>query len=778
MLVALRERAGLTQEELAERAGISPHAISALERGTRTRPYPHTVRSLADALALTDDERARLVGAVPTRARAETAPRGSLTAPPDPPVAVARPAGLVIPPTRLFGRTGDIAAVAALARSGARLVTLTGPGGVGKTRLLAAVSEELAGDHVDGVVQIALASLTDASEVVPTIGRALGLAGSQGADALEAVESHLAELDLLLVLDNAEHLLSAAGEIGRLVARCSRLTVLVSSRSPLRVRGEREHAVLPLALPAAGARTVDDLAASPAGALVLDRSRDLALHHEPDADDVAALAELCRRLAGLPLALELATSRLRSLPPTVLLERLDDVALTSGARDLPPRQRTMRATLDWSHGLLDAEQQALFAMLGVFRSGATLEDVELVAEATGTVARRSVVVLLEQLVEHSLVVVRPGVDRRHRYDLLEPVAQYARTLLVGPGAVAAARAHAAVYARLAEAAAVGYERHEQVTWLARAAADDANLVVAIKRALDLGDAETAARITWSMWLCWWLRGQVAVGRRWAERCLEHELAPTLLGRVRLAAATMSYAGGDFVASAGHWAEADQLGTLHADLELGCKARAGLGLAALAAGDLESAAARFSEALPLCRDAGEAGVWMQSLTHVWLGTVVLLQGDPAAATGHVERGLALAQARGDRLTTYVARYNLARTAVAADDLGLARDHLHEGIRLSEQTNDLANLAYFLDSLAVVESAVGRHDRVPVLLAAARSLRSSVGANVYAYYLPDDALRDRAEASARAELGDDDYDDAADLARSMPPETIVRFALSTG
>ena len=776
LLRDLRERAGLTQEELAERAGLTPHAVSALERGARTRPYPHTVRSLAEALGVSEAERTALVASVPRR-------RGTAlttTLPPAPrqgqnggPLL---PPGLLVPPTELYGRGPDVAAVAGMARSDSRLITLTGPGGVGKTRLAAAVSDRLAGDYQDGVVQVSLAPLAEADAVVPTVGRALGLTNGDGPDALRAVATHLHPLRLLLVLDNFEHLLSAATDVGHLVAACPGLTVLVSSRSPLRLRSEREYAVAPLALPAVDVATTEELAASPAGALLLDRARAVVPRLEPTGDDVRALAELCRRLAGLPLAIELAGAHLRVLDPPTLLERLNDVMATSSARDLPERQRTMRATLDWSYGLLRDEQQRLFRLLGVFRGGATLDVVEAVAGETGTVPSGSVLAVLSELVEHSLVVTRAGADGRHRYDLLEPVAQYARSLLVGEESVAAARAHARVFLELAELAAVGYERADQVAWLARTEAEEANLLVAADRSLDLADVPTAGRISWSLWLYWWLRGQVHVGRRRAEQILAAGgLSPSLLGRVRLTAATMSYAGGDLEASAAHWAEAYRVGVQDGDPEVSCKAAAGIGLAALGTGDVTTAGRQFREALVAGDEAGEAGVWLRSLAHVWLGTVLLLGSDHAAAVAQIEQGLELARGRGDRLSTYIALYNLSLVAIAQGDHDRARDHLEEGIRLSEQTQDMANLAYFLEGLAVVEGAGRRHHRVAGLLGAALGLRETVGANVYGYYVPDESLRAAAEEAARSALGDDAYDDTADAGRALELPDVVRLGL---
>jgi predicted ATPase/transcriptional regulator with XRE-family HTH domain len=770
----LREHSGLTQEELAARAGLTPHAVSALERGTRTRPYPHTVRSLVGALGLSDEQRSSLIASVPTRRVVEPAPvRGQVVAE----AATIRHAGrLLVPPTRIYGRDEYVAAVVELIRSGARMVTLTGPGGVGKTRLAAATSAALAADYPDGVVQINLAVLVDPAALIPTIGCALGIAASDGPDALDIVTEHLQSQQLLLVLDNFEHLLTAAADIGRLSSLCPDLTVLISSRSPLRVRGEREHVVAPLDLPPTDATTVDELVGSAAGALVLDRSRQVT-QLDLDADDVAALSALCHRLAGLPLAIELATAHLRLLTPTALLHRLEDVTVAAGARDLPERQRTMRATLDWSYRLLEADQQKLFRLLGIFRAGAALDAVEDVIDLSGELPRREVLGLLELLAEHSLLSLNCGPDGRDRIVLLEPVAQYARSLLVGSEAVRVGQAHAQIYLRLAERAAKGYEGPDQVLWLARTQADEANILVAIDRSLDAADGDTAGRITWAMWLYWWLRSEPSVGRKRAEKCLEVDLSPAVLGRVHLAAATMSYASGDVNASREHWAEAFRLGSELGDTEVTRAGRAGSGLAALGAGDLDTAEKLFRDSLEIGRNDRGSGRWLRSLVHVWLGTVLLLKSDPAAAIEEIERGHRLARTQGDRLSTYVALYNLSQAAIALGNHHQARTHLTEGIALSQQTQDLANLAYFLDALAVVEAADAAPDRVAVLLGAAQTLRERVGAKVYGYYLPDESLRAAAERQTRAALGEDAFDDAVDAGRALDPDDSVRYALRT-
>lgn len=287
---------------------------------------------------------------------------------------------------------------------------------------------------------------------------------------------------------------------------------------------------------------------------------------------------------------------------------------------------------------------------------------------------------------------------------------------------------------------------------------------------------TAGLVTWSLWLYWWLRGQFTLGRRLAERCLDHPLPTHVRARVSLAAATMAYAGGDQAAAAGHWARAEALAGQIDDPHALALARGGTGLAALARGDLADAATCFSASLEVAGRAGEdAASWIVSLVHVWLGTVRLLQGDPAAAVASIEQGLSASHERGDRLTTYVALYNLAQAALALGEDAVARRHVETGLRLSGETGDLANLAYFAETLAVIEGRAGRPDRVAGLLGAAAGLRARVGADVYAYYLPDPALREAAEARAREGLGDQAFAEAHRHGEELGPGDVIALGL---
>ena len=768
MLRELRERAGLTQEELAERAGLTAYAVSALERGRRNRPYPHTVRSLATALGVTDQERVRLVSAVPRRA---TTGEAAVTDPsPEARRAPHQPAPVPVPATRLLGRDQDVVAVTALLmEEGQRLVTLTGTGGVGKTRLASAVAAGLDGSFPDGVVVVPLAPLTDAVSVLPAIARAVGASSTEGPGLPDVLVEHLRELRLLLVLDNLERLLDASEQVADLVAACPALAVLVTSRAPMRVRGEVEHPVPPLGLPH---RTdVAAVGGSAAGAVFLERARAVSPSFVLTPGNAQAVAEICRRLAGIPLALELAASRVRFLDPKALLERLDDAMARAGGRDLPARQQTMRATFDWSYDLLSPEEQRLLLRLSVFHGGCTLDAVEAVHDGD-----EEVLGVLEALVEHSLLTVRADEEGRVRFGLLEPVAQYAVGRMTPEQLAAARDAHAACYRAWAERAAPEYQAGDQVVWLDRSEREDANLNAAINWAVASGDGETAGRIGWSLWLYWWLRGRLAQGRRLMEQALPLEMPRLVRTRTQLTIACMSFSLGDLETAGSGWSAAEELSRQGGDGISKAGGIAGTGLVDLASGRLDSAQDCFVRALPHCEDQGIYGDWLQSLIWVWLGTVQLLQGDVDGAQEQARRGLASARRRGDRLTAYVALFNLSQVAIAQGRLDAAKEHLHEGIRLTQETGDLANLAYFLEALAVVEHERGNSQRVGVLLGAAETAREAVGGQVYGYYVPDEQLRKRCIEASRAVLGPDVYDDTLDAGRSLTPHEAITYALT--
>ncbi len=437
-----RIAAALSQEELAEKAGLSARGVSDLERGARTAPRLETVRLLADALGLEDHERAALIaarGAVPTDRPAT--PRAA---------DVARPP-LPAPPTSFVGRAGEAAAVVALlARDDVRLVTLTGPGGVGKTRLALRAAHELAAGFADGAAFIDLTPLTEPDLVAPTVATALGVRAAGDRPIAERLVEALRDRDLLLVLDNFEQVVEAAPLVAGLLAACPRLTALVTSREPLRLSAEHVFSVPPLGVPEADAGAmVDATAHSDAFRLFVERARSARSDFAVTAANTPMIAEIVRHLDGLPLAIELAAARVATLPPRALLARLEHrlPLLADGPRDAEPRHRTMRDAIAWSNELLSAAEQTAFRRLAVFVDGCALEAIEAVL-GPGADA----LAIVPSLVGKSLLRQEEGPDGEPRFRMLETIREFGLEQLGARGEEIAARdAHAAYILTLAKA---------------------------------------------------------------------------------------------------------------------------------------------------------------------------------------------------------------------------------------------------------------------------------------------------------------------------------------
>jgi len=402
-----RQAAGLTQEALAERAGLSREAISALERGARQSPHKDTVQLLAAALRLADAERAALAAA----ARPHVAPPASS-------IRVTAPTTLPIPPTSLIGREQEMAQVCALLRrADVRLLTLTGPAGVGKSRLSLAVAAALHAEFPDGVVLVLLAPLSDPALVEATIAGTLGLREQGDQPLHETLTDYLRGKQMLLLLDNFEHVAAAAPLLANLLATCPAVKLLVTSRAVVRVRGEQVVPVPPLALPdPAHVATVAALARVAAVALFVQRAQAVRPDFHLTPENAPAVAAICARLDGLPLALELAASRITLLPPQALLARLEGASgqpplhlLVGGAHDLSERQQTLRNALAWSYDLLSASEQALFRRLSVFAGGCALEAVEAVCRTIGDI-EGAALEWLAALVDKNLLRREEGLD--------------------------------------------------------------------------------------------------------------------------------------------------------------------------------------------------------------------------------------------------------------------------------------------------------------------------------------------------------------------------------
>src|SRR5215217_8049585 len=431
--------------------------------------------------------------------------------------------------TTFVGRSDEIRGIQDLLDDpDVRVLTLVGPGGIGKTRLSIAVAAAMVDRYPDGVWFVPLATLTDADLVAPAIARVFGVRESIDQSMLDALIAYLSERDTLLVLDNLEQVLDAATSIATLVAACPRLTVLTTSRAPLDIAGERIFTVPPLAVPRGdGARRAVDVSAladNDAIRLFADRARLVRPTFAVSAENIEAIAAICERLDGLPLAIELAAARTRLLASPQLLARLENRLpfLTGGPRDLPARQQTLRAAIDWSYDLLEPAEQRLLARLGVFRGGATLDAIEAVCsdpDAT-PIAAADLFDLLESLARQSLLVVDESATVP-RVRMLETIREYALDRLgQSDEADKIAAWHAAYYLDLAERAASAIAGAEQADWLDLLSLELDNMRAALEAFEHEGASTESVQLAGALWQFWWIRGHLSEGRDRLRRVLE------------------------------------------------------------------------------------------------------------------------------------------------------------------------------------------------------------------------------------------------------------------
>jgi predicted ATPase/transcriptional regulator with XRE-family HTH domain len=523
LLRQFRRMADLTQEELAERAHLSTRAISALEQGRNHGPRRDTVALLTEALALTPSRQAQFREAA-RAIRPREAPLAIEDASPEP----EHPHNLPQTLTSFVGRELQQSGVRRLLQrppsdGGYRLVTLTGAGGTGKTRLALRVAADLIADYPDGVWVVELASLSDHALVPKAVATVVGMPEQSGRPLLGSLLDALRPKHLLLVLDNCEHLVAACSElIGALLQACPRLSVLATSREPLRIPGEAIWQVPTLAVPdPLKPPPIEEFARCESVQLFVERARALLPTFTVVEEDMPAIAQICRRLDGIPLALELAAARTSVLSVEQIAARLEDCfeLLTGGARTAVNRQRTLKAAMDWSFALLSPPEQLLFGRLSVFAGGFGLEAVEAVCGGTD-LPDEAILNLLSSLLDKSLILTE-GRRGAARYRLLEPVRQYAARVLEQSGDPAGPRRrHRDWFLHLAERAETRLWTAEQREWLTRLETEHDNLRAALDFCVTTpGESETGLLLARALWQFWLLRGHFADGRHWLESLL-------------------------------------------------------------------------------------------------------------------------------------------------------------------------------------------------------------------------------------------------------------------
>ncbi len=754
LLKEYRQAAGLTQEELAERGSVSARTISDLERGCKLHPYPRTVRQLTQALALEEGQASEFRGA----ARHVEGTVGESREAPESGVPTAT---LPLQPTSFIGRQRELRELSqVLCRGTARLLTLTGPGGVGKTRLALQVAEDVLDHFPDGVVFVSLASLADPGQVSATIASALSIREMSPLSPLDVITLYFRSKKMLLVLDNFEHLLSASDVVSHLMASCPHLRSMVTSRTVLHLAAERAYPVIPLAAPTPEhLPNVSGLSRYDAVLLFEQRAQAVKPDFHLSEENAAVIAGICWRLDGLPLAIELAAARIRVLPPRALLVLLVNrmQVLIGGPKDVPNRQQTLQNTIDWSYSLLTQDGRSLFARLSVFAGGCTLEAAEAVCNAEGDL---DILDGITSLVDTSLL--RRAGDDEERFSMLETLREYAVARLEESGNADAIRsAHAGYFYRMIGDVELELVGPHQVAWMRGLDREIDNIRAALTWHLDHGRADAVLQMTGNLWRYWDSRALFDEGWRWLSAGLTATGGEDPVGR------TYQHLG-MFVWRQGNHEEAKRL--LERDLERALQQGdnmtvaaiwSTLGLIATQLGDYDEALRLHEASVALRRSLGDGRFVAHSLS--CLGVLMLEQHRYEEAKGHLVEAIKLSRDAGDAWFHGIELSVLGFAVLAQGDDSRALQLFQESLRTLHELEERREVIQPLRGAIAVASIRGQPIRAARLAGALDGRGPSLG------------RAERHLATARSSLDPQTWNKEWEAGRAMSLEEAISYAL---
>ncbi|NOK58208.1 MAG: hypothetical protein GFH27_549279n15 [Chloroflexi bacterium AL-W] len=676
--------------------------------------------------------------------------------------------------TSFVGRSYELDAISTLVNAN-RLVTLTGTGGIGKNRLAWEFVNTHSSAFPDGVIWVALASVTDPAMVLPTIAKSLDITDSSSQPLWESVCSYLAQRKMLIVLDNMEQLREVFSLVADLLTMTTHLTLLVTSRESLHMAGEQIYPVPPLTLPEHTTRSsLDVLEQVESVQLFVKRAQAVRPDFALTPTSAPLVAEICQRLDGLPLAIELVAAWIHVLPPQSLLAHLDTYLLNfkNRAHGMPDRHQTLCAAIDWSYDLLDADEQQLLARLAVFAGSWSLEAAEAVC-ATNAIEKTTLLERLTTLLDKSLVV-QPQLEGEPRFRMLATIREYAAERLGEHGEIDfLQQRHAHFFRSFVEQAEPELRGSQQDSWFARLIADCDNIRKALRWTIDVEDLTTAFSLAGSLWRFWWIQGYLAEGRTWLTLVLsmpgQPSINPVLRANVLSCAANLASLQGDLLNAQKLHEEGLTLRRMIGDREAIARSLNNLGLVAEQQEDYPTAASLYKESLALWRETGDLWGIADVLNN--LGWVVAQQGDVIMARALHEESLTLKREVGDTWGIASALGNLGNLATQHGDYAAAWSYHQESLTLKQSLGNQQGIAGSLNGLAEIAVAFSQYERAVLLSGAASAMRDAISVALP----PSDQIGvDNSLAVARSHLSEEAFIESWEAGQALTLEEAITLA----